>query len=174
MTFTKFSCQIRIMKIENNDDNNEKTQEAMMILLRNCSDIKIKVRTRWAIELMKHFEQIRKSQTFIRSWNFVVKLNESVECLKMSTLTNDLCENYFVRFQISYMTLITKKKSEKSICSQWLVCFTKSCLKESRLRNWSTMKCSITSWVKIFSMTPLLYSTHHLFFRIETRSSRKS
>ena len=101
------------MKAEDNDDNNEKTQEAVMIPLRNCPDIGIEVRTRWATELMKHFGQTRKPQTSIRPWNFVAKLDGSVECLKMPALTSGLCEGYPARFQIPSNTLHGLNHEEK-------------------------------------------------------------
>ena len=106
-------CQIRIKKVEDHNDSNGKTQEAVTIALRDCPDIGIEIRTRWVTELMKHFGQTKKPHTSIRPWDFVAKLDGSLEPRTMPALVGGLCEGYPARFQIPPSTLHGLKEEEK-------------------------------------------------------------
>lgn len=113
MASAALPCQIRVKKVEDNDDNNGKAQEAVMISLRDCPDVGVEIRTRWVTELMKHFGQTTKPHTSIRPWDFVAKLDGSLESVTMPVLLDDLCEGYPARFQIPLNTLYGLNHEEK-------------------------------------------------------------
>ena len=107
------TCRIRVEKTEGNDCDNGLPQEVVTLPLRDCPDIGIEIRTRWATEVMKHFEQIRKPRTCIRPWDFVARLDGSIESLTMPVLEGDLSEGYPSRFQIPPRTLYGFNHGEK-------------------------------------------------------------
>lgn len=109
MASAKVTCQIHVQKIEDNG----RTQKIAMKSLRNCPDIGVELRIRWATELMKHFEQPPEPITSIRPWDFVAKMDGSVESLPNPVLTGDLCEGYPARFQIPSCTLDGLNHEEK-------------------------------------------------------------
>ncbi len=107
------TCRIRVEKAEGNDGDNGQSQEVATFPLRDCPDIGIEIRTRWATEVMKHFEQTRKPHTGIRPWDFVAKLDGSIESLTMPVLEGDPSEGYPARFQIPPSTLYGFDHDEK-------------------------------------------------------------
>ena len=107
------TCRIRVEKTEGNDCDNGLPQEVVTLPLRDCPEIGIEIRTRWATEVMKHFEQIRKPRTCIRPWDFVARLDGSIESLTMPVLEGDLSEDYPSRFQIPPRTLYGFNHGEK-------------------------------------------------------------
>lgn len=81
------TCCIRVEKTEGNDCDNGQPQEVVTLPLRDCPDIGIEIRTRWATEVMKHFKQIRKPRTCIRPWDFVERLAQRLDGLPLALAT---------------------------------------------------------------------------------------
>lgn len=92
-------------KAAGNDGDNGQPQEVATFPFRDCPDIGIEIRTHWATEVMKHSEQTRKPHTCIWPWDFVARLNGSIESLTMPVLEGDLSEGYPARLQIPPSTL---------------------------------------------------------------------
>lgn len=113
MAPANLTCRIRVEKAEDNDGDNAQSQEVAIFSLRDRPDIGIEIRTRWTTEVMKHFEQIRKPHTGIRLWDFVARLDGSIESLTMPVLEGDLSEGYPSRFQIPPSTLYGFDHDEK-------------------------------------------------------------
>ena len=105
MAPAELTCRIRVKSAEKNDGDSEKTQEATFLPLGDHPDVGTEIRTRWADEVMKHFERAEGPHTSIRPWDFVAGLDGSVESLPMPEVTGNLIEGYPTRFQIPPTTL---------------------------------------------------------------------
>lgn len=105
MAPVELPCQIHVKKVEDSDGDSGQTQEATILSVGDCPDIGIEIRTRWAAELMKCFAQTREPRTSIRPWDFVARLNGSIESLPMPVSEDKLCKGYPARFQIPPSTL---------------------------------------------------------------------
>ena len=113
MASTELTCRIRVKKVEDNDGDGDKPQEATFLPLGEYSDVGTEIRVRWANEVMKHFEQSEKPHTSIRPWDFVAELDGSVQSLPMPGVEGDLIEGYPTHFQIPPSTLHSLNHGEK-------------------------------------------------------------
>ena len=113
MALAKLTCRFRVKKVEDHDDDCEKLRGATILLLSDHLDVGTELRTRWANEMMKHFEQIEEPHISIRPWDFVAELDGSVKSLPMPALESDLTEGYPARFQIPPSTLYGLHHEEK-------------------------------------------------------------
>ena len=98
MAFAELPCRIRVEKVKANN-------KAVNIPIKDHPDIGIEIRKRWANELMTHFERTGNSRTSIRPWDFVAKMDGSLEALQLPAIDCDLYEGYPARFQIPSSTL---------------------------------------------------------------------
>ena len=114
MAPTELTCRLRVKNVEHNDGNSERPQESTILLpLRDYPEIGTEMRTHWANEVIKHFGQTGGPHTSIRPWDFVARLDGSIESLPMPGLEGDLIEGYPVRFQIPLSTLNGLEHEEK-------------------------------------------------------------
>lgn len=113
MTPAKLTCRLRVKKIEYSDDDSRQPQEAAMLPLRDCPNIGIEIRTRWANEVMKHFEHTEKPHTSIRPRDFAAGLDGSIESLSVLGSEGDRIDSYPTRFQIPASTLNGLDRDEK-------------------------------------------------------------
>ena len=100
-------------KVEYSDDDSGQPQEAAILPLRDCPDIGSEIRTRWANEVMKHFEQTGEPHTSIHPRDFVAGLDGSVESLPVLGSEGALVDSYPTRFQIPASTLNGLDRDEK-------------------------------------------------------------
>ena len=115
MAPANLTCRIHVEKAGGNNGHNGQSQEVATFPLRDCPDIGIEIRTRWTTEVMKHFEQTGKPHTGIRPWDFVARLDGSIESLTVPVLEGDPSEGYPSRFQIPPSTLYGFDHDEKNI-----------------------------------------------------------
>ncbi|KAL9064592.1 MAG: hypothetical protein Q9161_008769 [Pseudevernia consocians] len=113
MAFTELTCRIRVKKVEDNESDGEKPEEATFLPLGEYPDVGTEIRVRWANEVMKHFEQSEKPHTSIRPWDFVAELDGSVQSLPMPGVEGDLIEGYPTHFQIPPSALHSLDHGEK-------------------------------------------------------------
>ena len=84
----------------------------VLLPLSDCHDPSIEIREKWAMAVMKHFEG-RTEYTSIRPWDFVARLDGSVESLATPTSEDSLSEGYPACFQIPHGTLHGLETNEK-------------------------------------------------------------
>ena len=105
MAITELTCQIHVKKAGDDDVDTVQPREAAIVPLKGCPDIGIETRTLWVNEVMKHFAQTQKRRDRIRPWDFVARLDGSVESLATLMLESDSVKVYPTRFQIPSDTL---------------------------------------------------------------------
>lgn len=113
MAPAELTCCLRVKKVDDNDDGSKQSQEATILPLRDYPDVGTDIRTSWANEVIKHFEQNGGPHSSIRSWNFIAGLDGSIESVSTPTLEGDLIEGYPARFQIPPSTLRGLDHEEK-------------------------------------------------------------
>lgn len=113
MATAELPCQIHVKKAEDDDGDGKQTQEAAILPLRDCPDVEIELRTRWAAEVMKYFAPARGPQISIRPWDFVGRLDGSIESITTPVLAENLSKTYPARFQIPPSTLQGLDHEEK-------------------------------------------------------------
>ena len=82
MASAQLICQIRVRKANS------------VFALKDCSDVRIETRTKWAHEVIKYFGG---SHERIRPWNLLARLDGSVESLALPASRGEV---YPARFQI--------------------------------------------------------------------------
>lgn len=95
MSLTEIICQIQVL-----------------LPLGACHDARIETRKKWAMAVMEHFEE-QTEHTSIRPWDFVARLDGSVESLATPTSEDGLSEGYPACFQIPQGTLHGLETNEK-------------------------------------------------------------
>ncbi|KAI4190096.1 MAG: hypothetical protein L6R41_001015 [Letrouitia leprolyta] len=113
MAPAKLTCRLRVKKVQHSDDNSGQLQEAAILPLRDCPEIGTEIRTRWANEVMKHFEQTEEPHISIRPRDFLAGLDGSIESLPVPGSEGDLIDRYSVRFQIPANNLDGLDREEK-------------------------------------------------------------
>ncbi len=113
MAPAKLTCRLRVKKVQHSDDDSGQSQETAILPLRDCPDIGTEIRTRWANEVMKHFEQTGEPHTSIRPRDFLAGLDGSIESLPVLGSEGDLIDRYSVRFQIPANKLNGLDREEK-------------------------------------------------------------
>ena len=107
------TCRIRVKKFEEKNDAEDCTKlpESAVISLRDCFDVGIEIRTKWAEEVIKYFAN---PPGHIRAWDFIATAGGSVKALVMDPL-GDAGKNavYPARFQIPLETLWGLDEAEK-------------------------------------------------------------
>lgn len=112
MSPTKVICQIRVQQSESHDSDHQSLDEALLLPLCDCRDVSIETREKWTIGVMKHIGG-GSEHLSIRPWDFVARLDGSVESLATPTPEDDLSEGYPARFQIPPATLHGLETDEK-------------------------------------------------------------
>ncbi|KAL2040766.1 hypothetical protein N7G274_006224 [Stereocaulon virgatum] len=99
MTPVHLSCRVRVSKLDNEDADTTLSEEPTVFALKDLPDVDIATRTKWAFEVMKYFNESKAS---LRSWDFLAKLDGSVESLAvpLSAGPSSADEVYPARFQI--------------------------------------------------------------------------
>ena len=112
MSPKKVICQIRIQQSESDDSDHQSLHEAVLLPLSDCRDVSIETRKKWTIGIMEHIGG-GTEHISIRPWDFVGRLDGSVESLATPTSGDDLSEGYPARFQIPHGTLHGLDTGEK-------------------------------------------------------------
>ena len=112
MTPIKAICQIRVQQPESHDGDHQSVHKAVLLPLCDCRDVSIETRKMWTIGVMEHIGG-GSEHTSIRPWDFVARLDGSVESLATPTSEDDLSEGYPARFQIPPATLHGLETGEK-------------------------------------------------------------
>ncbi|KAK0510876.1 hypothetical protein JMJ35_006428 [Cladonia borealis] len=112
MSLTKVNCQIRVQQSESDDGDHQSLHEAMLLPLCDCRDVSIETRKMWTVGVMEHIGG-GSEHISIRPWDFVARLDGSVESLVTPTSEDDLSEGYPARFQIPHGTLYGLETGEK-------------------------------------------------------------
>lgn len=107
MAPAQLTCQIRVHKAENHDEDVGRPENSAVFDLKDCPEVGIEVRKRWASNVMKYFEVIQDS---IRPWNFIGELDGSIRLLPSSSPEGDV---YPARFQIPPTTICELDQHEK-------------------------------------------------------------
>ena len=113
MATSALTCQVRVKKAEDDVVNTVQPKEAAIFSLKDYPDIGIAIRILWVKEVMKHFGQTHERHDRIRPWDFVAKLDGSVESLTAPVLESDSSKVYPTRFQIQLDTLCGLDHNEK-------------------------------------------------------------
>ena len=95
------------------EDADVQPKEAAIFSLKDYPDVGIEIRTLWVNEVMKHFGQTQERRDRIRPWDFVARLDGSVESLTAPVSESDSAEVYPTRFQIPPDTLRGLDHNEK-------------------------------------------------------------
>ncbi|KAL9117231.1 MAG: hypothetical protein Q9187_006236 [Circinaria calcarea] len=96
---TQLTCRIRVCKAETRDTDAEYPEESAVFDFKDCQNVGIEIRTRWMHEVIKYFTDLHDR---IRPWDFLAKLDGSVELLETTALGG---EAYPARFQIPPRTI---------------------------------------------------------------------
>jgi hypothetical protein len=171
MASAQLTCQIRVSKGTTNNADIARQQESAVFALKDCSDVGIETRIKWAHEVMKYFGG---SHEIIRPWNLLARLDGSVESLTVPASGGEVYQQDSKYPPIFYVSLIAMKRSDEPRCPQWLVCSTRLCLAGSHLRGWPTTRCELDSVMVIFLTTLPLYRTRYSSVQVGVTSSRRS
>ena len=107
MAPAQLTCQIRVNKAENHDEDVDWPENSAVFDLKDCPEVGIEVRIRWASNVVKYFEVIHDS---IRPWDFIGELDGSIRLLPSLSPTGDV---YPARFQIPQETIRELDHHEK-------------------------------------------------------------
>lgn len=111
MAPAQLTCRIRVEKGETYDAGTGQPENSTVSDLKDCHEVGIEIRTQWAREVVKCFGVI---QDCIRPWDFIARLDGSVESLPPSApLSAPEGEIYPARFQIPPGTLREFDQHEK-------------------------------------------------------------
>lgn len=99
MASAQLTCRIRVRKAESSNADAVEPQESAICALRDCPDVGIEIRTQWAREVMKLFDELHDH---IQPWDLLARLDGSVTPL---TMPASLGEVYPARFQIPPSTI---------------------------------------------------------------------
>ena len=112
MSLTEIVCQIHVQQSENDHGDHRIVHETVLLPLSDCHDADIETRKKWAIGVMEHVEE-RTEHISIRPWDFVARLDGSVESIATPTSEDGLSEGYPACFQIPHGTLHGLETNEK-------------------------------------------------------------
>ena len=93
-------CRLRVARKAQDDAVIENTKEPQILPLKDCPDLDIELRTRWANEVMEHFGETKEPHSSIRSWDFIAGLDGDVKSVPMPRPKGSFTEGYPARFQI--------------------------------------------------------------------------
>ena len=97
MSPTKVICQIRVQQPESRDSDHQSLDEPVLSPLCDCREVSIETREKWTVGVMEHIGG-GSEHISIRPWDFVARLDGSVESLATPTLGDNLSEGYPTRF----------------------------------------------------------------------------
>ncbi|KAL8698471.1 MAG: hypothetical protein Q9201_006552 [Fulgogasparrea decipioides] len=99
MAPAQLTCRFRVSKAENHDADAERPEDSAVFDLKDCPEVGNEVRMQWASQVVKYFSVAHDS---VRPWDFIGKLDGSVELLSLSAPAGDL---YSAQFRIPPETI---------------------------------------------------------------------